>query len=102
MDVQSKVLENGRISTQLGLQRQSLASSLTQAAVLASAIKKLGRSQPSVLEGSVAVVEELAACRMQIAALVQENEALSSRLEQDSAAIAVQETGVGRQPLSAV
>lgn len=81
-EVQDRVADNGRLSVQLGLQRQSQASGLTQAALLASAVSRLD-APPAAPAGAGAAeaLEELVLHRVQIAALVEENELLERRVQ---------------------
>eukprot|EP00445_Apocalathium_hangoei_P028786 CAMPEP_0203913406 /NCGR_PEP_ID=MMETSP0359-20131031/54410_1 /ASSEMBLY_ACC=CAM_ASM_000338 /TAXON_ID=268821 /ORGANISM="Scrippsiella Hangoei, Strain SHTV-5" /LENGTH=483 /DNA_ID=CAMNT_0050839545 /DNA_START=42 /DNA_END=1490 /DNA_ORIENTATION=- len=86
--VSAQIAENGALSLQLGLERQTLADSLTQAALLASAVSRISGGNGRPGDGSAearstvaALEEELQACRLQIAALLDESEALSEALE---------------------
>lgn len=94
-EVQERVAENGRLAAQLGSKRRSLASSLSQAAVLASAVSKIGPTclggvSDGALGGPVVVgssaCDELVSCRMQIAALLEENGMLARAIARAEAA----------------
>lgn len=94
-EVQRRIVENGQLAKRLSLHRQSQASGLTQAAVLAGALNQLSGSSASTnTDGSAQVGEavqaanELATCRAQIKALIEENETLERRLRLMSAPIA--------------
>jgi chromosome segregation ATPase len=75
-DVRTRTAENGRLAVRLQLQRQSQAKANTQAAVLASAVEQLS----VVPDDDEATLRDLATCRAQISALVEENELLLRRL----------------------
>lgn len=79
-ETQERTVENSRLSQQLGHERSTRANELTQAAVLANAVGKLGGGGTAAEGGSsptaAAALQELASCRAQIVALVQENEVL--------------------------
>merc|ERR1712187_297504 len=77
-EVQTRTTDNGRLAVQLGLQRQSQASELTQNAILASAVGQLSKTP----QGDEAVLRDLTTCRAQIAALIEENDLLECRLRQ--------------------
>lgn len=80
-ETQERTAENGRLGQQLGSARSSRASEQTQAAVLAKVIGKLVGDQTRAGGSSAsAALVELAACRVQITTLVQENEALERSL----------------------
>ncbi|CAK0854866.1 unnamed protein product [Prorocentrum cordatum] len=82
-EAQQRVVENGALGRRLGLHRQSQARGLTQAAVLATALERV-RKASDPRGGSA--VQALAACRAQIAALVEDNAALSRSLARRSRA----------------
>ncbi|CAE8650370.1 unnamed protein product [Polarella glacialis] len=72
-EAQERVAENGRLSAELARRRTDRAQGLTQAALLASAVGRLSEgNRPE---------EELKAMRLQIAALVEENETLEQQLK---------------------
>jgi len=85
-EVQERVTENGQLSLRLGQRRQTQASGFTQAAILANAVGQLagedrGGPASASAPASGRALAELAACRLQIAALAEQREALARRLE---------------------
>lgn len=105
-EVQDRSAENGGLSVQLGLRRASVASSLTQAALLASAVRKIGSGGASAITAAVRAplavpqpspsLQELEACRLHITALVEENEELRRAAERRRG---VPAAASGSQPL---
>mmetsp|Transcript_23353 Transcript_23353/g.65123 ORF Transcript_23353/g.65123 Transcript_23353/m.65123 type:complete len:286 (-) Transcript_23353:63-920(-) len=82
-ELQDRTAVNGQLSTRLGLQRQNQASSLTQAAVLTSAVNRLiGPAGASSRNGTSASSyrADLALLRAQTTALAEENSHLERML----------------------
>jgi len=82
-EVQDRIVENQRLSHDLGALRQSHASGLTQAALLESTIRQLENTEA---KDGAKISQDLAMCRSLIASLVEENEFLEKqiKLKEDS------------------
>lgn len=78
-EVQRRVDENGQLNLQLKQKRHDYANSLSQAALLSKAVGQtiIGSEQTVPSEGATdRILADIATCRVQIASLIKENEAL--------------------------